>query len=147
MNWDEKAAILISELKEPASSMMLSKLKIQAIKSPNELTWPYLTGLMSMNNKKYKKAIEYFLQANKIEANPAIYQRLADCYCEIGAYDEALASINQSLDMDSTDLANQVKKAYIYYEMGNVTLTAFRCISFLTPVRVTSLSPWLRPRS
>ena len=119
-DWDEKAAILISELKEPASSMMLSKLKIQATKSPNELTWPYLTGLMSMNNKKYKKAIEYFLQANKIEANPTIYQRLADCYCEIGAYDEALASINQSLDMDSTDLANQVKKAYIYYEMGNV---------------------------
>lgn len=119
-DWDEKAAILISELKEPASSMMLSKLKIQATKSPNELTWPYLTGLMSMNNKKYKKAIEYFLQANKIEANPTIYQRLADCYCEIGAYDEALASINQSLDMDSTDLANLVKKAYIYYEMGNV---------------------------
>ena len=84
-DWDEKAAILISELKEPASSMMLSKLKIQAKKSPNELTWPYLTGLMSMNNKKYKKAIEYFLQANKIEANPTIYQRLADCYCEIGA--------------------------------------------------------------
>lgn len=119
-DWDEKAAILISELKEPASSMMLSKLKIQATKSPNELTWPYLTGLMSMNNKKYKKAIEYFLQANKIEANPTIYQRLADCYCEIGAYDEALASINQSLDMDSTDLANLVKKAYIYYEKGNV---------------------------
>lgn len=119
-DWDEKAAILISELKEPASSMMLSKLKIQATKSPNELTWPYLTGLMSMNNKKYKKAIEYFLQANKIEANPTTYQRLADCYCEIGAYDEALASINQSLDMDSTDLANMVKKAYIYYEMGNV---------------------------
>ncbi len=119
-DWDEKAAILISELKEPASSMMLSKLKIQATKSPNELTWPYLTGLMSMNNKKYKKAIEYFLQANKIEANPTIYQRLADCYCEIGAYDEALASINQSLDMDSTELANLVKKAYIYYEMGNV---------------------------
>ena len=119
-DWDEKAAILISELKEPASSMMLSKLKIQATKSPNELIWPYLTGLMSMNNKKYKKAIEYFLQANKIEANPTIYQRLADCYCEIGAYDEALASINQSLDMDSTDLANLAKKAYIYYEMGNV---------------------------
>ena len=127
--------------------MMLSKLKIQATKSPNELTWPYLTGLMSMNNKKYKKAIEYFLQANKIEATSTIYQRLADCYCEIGSYDGALASINQSLDMDSTDLANLVKKAYIYYEMGNVTLTAFRCISFLTPVRVTSLSPWLRPRS
>lgn len=119
-DWDEKAAILISELKEPASSMMLSKLKIQAKKSPNELTWPYLTGLMSMNNKKYKKAIEYFLQANKIEATSTIYQRLADCYCEIGAYDEALASINQSLDMDSTELANLVKKAYIYYEMGNV---------------------------
>lgn len=131
-DWDEKAAILISELKEPASSMMLSKLKIQATKSPNELIWPYLTGLISMNNKKYKKAIEYFLQANKIEANPTIYQRLADCYCEIGAYDEALASINQSLDMDSTDLANQAKKAYIYYEMGNVKAAIAELDNLLT---------------
>lgn len=131
-DWDEKAAILISELKEPASSMMLSKLKIQATKSPNELIWPYLTGLISMNNKKYKKAIEYFLQANKIEANPTIYQRLADCYCEIGAYDEALASINQSLDMDSTDLANLAKKAYIYYEMGNVKAAIAELDNLLT---------------
>ena len=117
--WDKKAVYHMSELKEPAFTMMISKLKIQAAKAPNENTWSYLAGLMYEQNKNYKKAIDLYNDANKKDAAPSIYRRISDCYYELGAYDEALSNINQSLNMDSTDLSNLARKANIYYEMGD----------------------------
>jgi clan AA aspartic protease (TIGR02281 family) len=102
--------------------MMISKLKIQAAKKANEFTWPYLSGLLyfqNSENKDYKKAIEFFKESNKRNALPGVYSRIADCYYELGDYDEALFNINQAINMDSTDLADVIKKADIYYEMGD----------------------------
>ena len=118
--WDKKAVYHMTNLKEPAFTMMVSKLKIQAAKAPNENTWPYLAALMYEQNKNYKKAIELYNDANKKDATPAIYRRISDCCFELGEYDEALSNINQSLNMDTTDLSNMARKANIYYEMGNV---------------------------
>ncbi len=117
--WNEKTIFHMMELKEPAFTLMVSKLKIQAAKAPNEGTWPYLAGLMYEQCSNYKKAMELYMEANRKDASPAIYRRIADCYYELGAYDEALSNINLSLNMDSTDLSNMARKANIYYEMGN----------------------------
>ena len=117
--WDKKAVYHMTGLKEPAFTMMVSKLKIQAAKAPNENTWSYLAGLMYEQDKKYNKAIELYKDANKKDASPSIYRRISDCYYELGAYDDALNNINQSLNIDSTDLSNMAKKANIYYEMGD----------------------------
>ena len=118
-DWDQKTVYHLMELKDPAFTMMVSKLKVQAAKAPNDGTWPYLAGLMYEQSKNYNKAIELYEESNRKDASPAIYRRIADCYYELGAYDEALSSINQSLNMDSTDLSNVARKANIYYEMGN----------------------------
>lgn len=118
--WDQKAVYHMIELEDPAFTMMISKLKIQAAKTPNENTWPYLSGLMYEQSKKYHKAIEAYQDANKRNALPAIYRKISDCYYELGAYNEALSNINQALNMDSTDLSNKARKANIYYEMGDV---------------------------
>jgi len=100
--------------------MMVSKLKIQAAKAPNDGAWPYLAGLMYEQAKNYNKAVELYKEANQKDASSAIYRRIADCYYELGVYDDALNSINQSLNMDSTDLSGLARKANIYYEMGDV---------------------------
>jgi clan AA aspartic protease (TIGR02281 family) len=109
----------MSELKEPAFTMMVSKLKIQAAKEANESTWPYLAATMYIQNKNYKKALELYKEANHRNASPVIYRRISDCYYELGEYDEALNNVNQAINMDSTDLSNIARKANIYYEMGN----------------------------
>lgn len=119
-DWDRKSMYHMNEMKEPAASMMLSKLKIQAAKAPNENKWPYLAGLMYMKDKKYRKAIEMYQEANKIEASPVIYQNIAACYSELGSFEQALANINQAIEMDSTDLEYLAKKANIYYGKGDV---------------------------
>ena len=41
LEWDRKAMYLATTLKEPAFTMLVSKMKIQSVKSPNEARWPY----------------------------------------------------------------------------------------------------------
>ena len=119
--WDQKAVYHMKELKDPAFTLMVSKLKIQAAKEPNENTWPYLSALMYNQNKDYKKAIELYQEANHKDASPVIYQKISDCYYEIGEFEEALNNINLAINMDTTDLANIARKANILYETGDVT--------------------------
>lgn len=119
LDWDRKALYIASELKEPAFTMVISKLKVQSAKSPNEAKWPYIIGTLYEQNEQYTKAIEYYEAANNKDVSPAVYQRLSICQFELGNYDEALNSINQALNMDSTDVSYQARKANILYEMGD----------------------------
>ena len=119
LEWDRKAMYLATTLKEPAFTMLVSKMKIQSVKSPNEARWPYVMGTMYQHENQYKKAVEAYEEANKRNASPAILRWVAHCYSEIGLYENALNSIDQALNMDSTDLVNLERKANILYEMGN----------------------------
>lgn len=119
LEWDRKAMYLATTLKEPAFTMLVSKMKIQSVKSPNEARWPYVMGTMYQHEKQYKKAVEAYEEANKRNVSPAILRWVAHCYSEMGLYENALNSIDQALNMDSTDLVNLERKANILYEMGN----------------------------
>lgn len=119
LEWDRKAMYLATTLKESAFTMLVSKMKIQSVKSPNEARWPYVMGTMYQHEKQYKKAVEAYEEANKRNASPAILRWVAHCYSEMGLYENALNSIDQALNMDSTDLVNLERKANILYEMGN----------------------------
>ena len=116
---DKKAVYLAMSLKEPALTTMVSKLKIQSIKSPNEGLWPYVIALMYENDKQYEKAIEYFENANKRDAKSSVYYRIALCYNKLGDFEKALNSISQALNMDSTKIDYMVEKADILYEKGD----------------------------
>lgn len=118
-DWDRKAIYLATTLKEPAFTMLTTKMRIQSVKSPNESKWPYLIGSMYEQARQYKKAIESYEEANKRDVSPAIFSRISYCYSEMGQYEKALYNIDQALNMDSTDLANLERKANILYEMGN----------------------------
>lgn len=120
LDWDRKALYLAGELKEPAFTMLVSKLKVQSAKSPNEATWPYIIGTMYEQKKQYEKAIEYYNTANNKDVSPTVHQRISVCQYELGNYEAALSSINQALNMDSTDLSYIARKANIFYEMGDV---------------------------
>lgn len=119
LEWDRKAMYLATTLKDPAFTMLVSKMKIQSLKSPNEARWPYVMATMYQHSKQYKKAVESYEEANKRNASPVILRWIAQCYSEMGQYEKALSSIDQALNMDSTDLVNLEKKANILYEMGN----------------------------
>lgn len=119
LDWDRKALDMASELKDPAFTMVISKLKVQSAKSPNEGKWPYIIGFLYEQNNQYVKAIEYYEAANKRDVSPSVYNRISMCQFELGNYDESLSSINQALNIDSTEVAYQALKANILYEMGD----------------------------
>jgi clan AA aspartic protease (TIGR02281 family) len=120
LDWDRKAIYLAGTLKEPAFTMLISKMKVQSAKSPNEAKWPYIIGTMYEQNKQYTKAIAYYETANKKDVSPSIFHRISICHYELGNYEDALNSINQALSLDSTDLSFKTRRANIYYEMGDV---------------------------
>lgn len=120
-DWDRKAMHLATIIIEPAFSMLISKMKIQSVKSPNEPRWPYIMANMYEENHLYSKAVDAYAEANKRNASPVILSRIAHCYSDMGQYEKALASINQALNMDSTDLSILEKKANILYEKGEVS--------------------------
>lgn len=117
--YDEDAVHLATALDEPAFSMLISKFKVQAVKNPNEGMWHTIIGLMYESKNQYDKAIEAYNTANSKDMNEALYFRIAHCYYDKGNTKQALNSINQALNMDSTDLDDLAFKAEILEEMGN----------------------------
>lgn len=118
IDWDRKAIILATTVKEPAFTMLVSKMKVQAAKKPNEAKWPYTIGYMYEGTKQYEKAIKYYSEANAVDAANVTYYRIAACYFELGRFEQALNSIDQALTTDSTNIEYLSYKANIYYEMG-----------------------------
>ena len=121
--WDQKALSLATSVKEPALSILLSKIKVQAAKSPGEPMWPYLSGLIYEENKQYQKAIQNYSEAIDIDVSSIGYQNIALCYLELSQFEQALDNINKSLNLDSTDFYSRMYRANIYYEMGKVELS------------------------
>lgn len=119
LDWDRKAHYLAVTVKEPAFTMLVAKLKVQSVKTPNEATWPYIIGTMYEQAKDYSKAIEYYTQANSKDASEQILQKIATCHYRLGNYEDALTYINQALNMDSTNVNFMAQKANIYYESGD----------------------------
>ena len=119
LDWDRKAHYLAVTVKEPAFTMLVAKLKVQSVKTPNEATWPYIIGTMYEQAKDYGKAIEYYTQANSKDASEQILQKIATCHYRLGNYEDALTYINQALNMDSTNVNFMAQKANIYYESGD----------------------------
>lgn len=116
---DRKAFIEMQDLADSSIVAISTKLKVQASKSPNESVWQYYLGVLYEHIKSYDRAIDYYKQAYHIDANPAFAERLADCYSELGKYNEALEYIDIALLADSTDEDCIRSKAGICDALGN----------------------------
>lgn len=120
LDWDKKAIHLAASLKEPAFTMLISKMKVQSVKSPNEAMWPYVIAIVYEQNNQYQKAIEYYTEANKRNVSPVTHNRIARCYFKVGNYETALENVNKAINMDSTDVSFIIQRADILYESGDV---------------------------
>lgn len=119
INGDNKAFDLMQDLKEPAFGMLKAKMKIQGAKNPNNAYWPYCIGVMHEHNEEYEKAIPFYEEAQRKDADDMNLRRIAQCYYELGDYDAALRNINQAIELDSTKVQYIPFKADVLYEMGN----------------------------
>ena len=120
IDWDQFAVSQAASLKEPAFSMLMTKMKVQTAKSPNDAMWPFVMGYIYESGQKYEKAIECYRKANNLDASQQFYARMSNCYYSMGNSVQALDLINKALNMDSTDTRNMWLKSEIFYEMGDL---------------------------
>ena len=103
INHDNKAFYHMQELADLSIMAIATKLRVQAAKEPTEGSWPYYLGIVYERNDKYKRAIEYYKEAYKLDNNPIIAERISSCSEEIGDYSEALKYIDTAIQADSTN--------------------------------------------
>lgn len=115
---NSKAYNLMMIIGDPEINTLISKLKVQQIKLPNNNIWPFYLGDVYAGLSKYLKAIEAYKESNEIEPSDITYARIADCYNELGNYELALDNINQAMEMDPNDYSYVSTKADLLYEMG-----------------------------
>lgn len=115
---NSKALGLMQEIENPYVNVLISKLKIQQNKEPNEIVWPLCVGAVHEREEMYTKAIEAYKAALKIEQSDVPYGKIADCYSELGYYELALENINRAMELDPEDVNYVAKKADLLYDMG-----------------------------
>ncbi len=118
LDGNTKAYYLMSAIDEPEVNTLITKLKVQQTKHPNDGLWSYCIGNAYEGQTNYVKAIEAYKESMAIESNDVCCFRMANCYSELGEYEQALESINQAIEMDPSDNDYVMSKANYLYEMG-----------------------------
>lgn len=98
----KKAFYLLQDLADSAQTIVTAKLKVQINKHPNDYYWPYCLGIIHERSGQYPIAIKYYKTSLSKEISDVICERIADCLNEAGDYKQALAYINQAIQLDST---------------------------------------------
>lgn len=115
---DREQISFIGNLGNYATSYLIKK--IQVVKSPGNVDWQFLLGILYKQARQYQKAIETFNRIVEKQQISTVYYILAMCQCEEAFYEGALQSIDKALRLDSTDVDIMSYKALIYYCMGNL---------------------------
>ena len=83
---------------EPDVNTLISKLKVQQLKQPNDGRWPFYQGMVFQVQGKYGKAINAFNESIKIEPTDVAYYNITNCCNELGDYEQALDNINKAME-------------------------------------------------
>ena len=118
MNEQNKASGLLVRFKSKNAEVLLTKLRIQEAKEPNDFRWPYCQGILLENNNEYADAAKAYLRSNEKESFAMTLERVSLCYSELGEYDLAMKYIDRAIQMDSTDTDMLIDKAEILYDNG-----------------------------
>lgn len=117
---NDKAFNLMFQVADSSMVELVTKLKVQSIKSPNNDYWPYCLGVVHEHSGAYSKAIDYYISSMEKDRSPITANRISNCYSEIGIFTLALEYIDEAIVMDSTNYDFLMAKADLLYESGDV---------------------------
>lgn len=115
---DNKAFYLLQHLADSAFVLTTNKLKVQTAKEPNESSWPYYIGVVDERQNRYADAVIAYKKSLSQDNNPITAYRIANCYDDLGNYENALVYCDQAISLDSTDTDYIFLKANILNNAG-----------------------------
>lgn len=118
INGDNKAYYLLQDVADSASVSVINKLKVQVASNPNNNVWPYYLGMVYDINMKYKQAINSFKESYEISPMAIIASSIANCYDELGDYENAIKYVDMALEIDSTRVQDLFRKAGYFDHEG-----------------------------
>lgn len=87
--------------KGKALTVLLTKLRIQSAKNPNEESWHQYLATAYENSYQYKNAIESLRKAQDAEERAATLVSLSRVYSESGLYTKAMEAAERAIELDS----------------------------------------------
>lgn len=115
---DNKVWYLLALPDKDIYPLLLTKLKIEIKKEPQNSLWPYVTAFYCKTNKNYEEAIKYFIISNKLEEEAVTYYFLSGCYASLGDYETALKNTDKALELNSDDSDYLIDKAGVLDCLG-----------------------------
>ncbi len=119
IDYDTRTFYIMQDLPQEGSDMLRVKLSIQCEKNPNDAYWPYCLGTIYESNKQYAKAITYYEESNRRDADDTALYRVSNCYCDLGDFQQALTYIDKALQLDPTDISYTLQRSYILRNLGH----------------------------
>lgn len=121
IDWNGSALNTAQRLRNPAAGILMSKIKTQLVKKPDDPAFTSLLGVLYQNERQFKDAISWYITCSENCAVPNLFMRISDCYKELGMFEDAMNSINKAISITNViEPKFYQRRADIYYEMGNV---------------------------
>lgn len=118
--FDDNAAALFKDINDKELIPYLeTKLRLKTKIEPQNSLWSYYLGTVLENKKEYRKAIDCFTAAYKIDAISEYLQCAANCYSSLGDFDSSIHYIDKALDLKPDDTSLMISKAEILSDAGN----------------------------
>ena len=111
---------ILGEIADSAFLPVKVKLKVKALKNPEEPIWPYLLGECYASRGIAAEAIKYFLEAQQ-KGFEDINEDLAKCYMLAGNYKKSAELLNKAIAADSTNSQLLLELSDCYQLDGDYT--------------------------
>ncbi len=111
---------LLDPLVDSAYLQLSVKLKVQALKAPDNEMWPLVRALCCEKKNKFADAIDCYAEAkHKGVGDDVAEPRVALCYMMLGDYKRSIEHYNSAIAADSTDHSLLLQLANVYDLMGD----------------------------
>lgn len=117
---DDNAFSMIQNLEEAPRKIMVSKLLNYTAKDPQNAEWPYYNGIIHEQNAEYKAAIDCYEESNRRDLSPVMLERIANCYFNLGQFNNSVTYANKALNLDPQCLTLLALRASSEYELDNM---------------------------
>lgn len=117
---DSKAHYLLFQFPTDQLTLTVTKLKGLSAKHPHTGEYEYYTAQIYNNKRMFLESNEALERAYSIDARSFLLEMIADNYSEMGDYDNALKTIDRSIQMNPDDDNLIGERADILGESGDV---------------------------